>query len=407
LASSDRPHRVFDAVQAVIGQTGILRGKNKRVFDSTIMDDAVATQDTVTQLISAIRRLGREVPGAADRIAAECAGDYTTPAKPKIDWSDPAARDGLVSMLVGDATRLVAAFADAALTDAQVQAVALLALVAGQDVEPAEGSDGTDGRWRIANRVAPDRVISTVDPQTRHTRKSVSARRDGFRAHVGVEPTTGLVTDAELTKAFGEDNTDPAVAERMLQAEPEPVEVYGDCAYGTGELREAIDEGGHSAVIKPPPLKKPVPGGFGQDDFTVNDTDNTVTCPNGVTRPVSDQGIAKFGSACRDCPLRAQCTTSRQGRTIVLHPQFARLRKARRDWKQDPALRERYDQYRPQVERGIAQLATRGGRRIKLRYRGITKNNSWLHDRVAGLNLRRLINLGLTRTSGAWAIAEA
>ena len=47
------------------------------------------------------------------------------------------------------------------------EAVALLALIAGQDVEPAEGSDGTDGRWRIAQQVAPDRVISTVDPDAR------------------------------------------------------------------------------------------------------------------------------------------------------------------------------------------------------------------------------------------------
>ena len=55
------------------------------------------------------------------------------------------------------------------------EAVALLALIAGQDVEPVEGSDGTDGRWRIAQRVAPDRVISTVDPDTRHVHKSGAA----------------------------------------------------------------------------------------------------------------------------------------------------------------------------------------------------------------------------------------
>jgi hypothetical protein len=70
-------------------------------------------------------------------------------------------------------------------------ALRLLALVAGQDVEPAEGSDGTDGRWRIAQKVAPDRVISTVDRQARHTRKSRSRRRDGFRGHVAAEPETG------------------------------------------------------------------------------------------------------------------------------------------------------------------------------------------------------------------------
>jgi hypothetical protein len=406
LANSDRPNRIFDAVQAVIAETGILRGKNKRVFDSTIMDDAVATQDTVTQLVAAIRRVGREVPGAADKIAEVCAGDYSKPGKPKIDWDDPAAREGLVSMLVSDANALVAAFAGVELTEAQAQAVALLALVAGQDVEPADGSDGTDGRWRIARKVAPDRVISTVDDEARHTRKSVRARRDGFRAHLAAEPTTGLVTDAELTKASGDDNTDPAVAQRMLADEPEPVEAYGDCAYGTGDMRDALDNAGHTGVMKPPPVKTAVPGGFDLDDFTVNDTDNTVTCPAGVTRPIGRNGHVSFGIACRTCPLRAQCTTRKTGgRTMKLHPHHAKLRQARHDWAHDPTLRQRYDQHRPHIERVIAHTATHRGRRIKLRYLGITKNHAWLRDRVAAINLRRLITLGLTHTNGGWATA--
>ena len=87
-------------------------------------------------------------------------------------------------------------------------ALGLLALVAGQDVEPAEGSDGTDGRWRIARKVAPDRVISTVDRQARHTRKCKSKRRDGFRGHVAAEPGTGLITDCEMTMAAGDGSSD-------------------------------------------------------------------------------------------------------------------------------------------------------------------------------------------------------
>lgn len=82
----------------------------------------------------------------------------------------------------------------------QQETVALLALVAGQDVEPAEGSDGTDGRWRIARRVAADRVISTVDPDARHTHKSREKKVDGYKSHVIAEPDTGLVTAAILTK---------------------------------------------------------------------------------------------------------------------------------------------------------------------------------------------------------------
>src|SRR6266536_3187545 len=135
IAKSTRPHRVNDAVKRIVEQTGVLRGR-RRAVDSTILADAVATQDTVTQLVSAVRRVARQVPGAAERIAAVCTGhDYSKPGKPEVDWDDPAA-----------------------------SAVALLALVAGQDVEPAEGSDGRDGRWRIARQVAEDRVISTVDP---------------------------------------------------------------------------------------------------------------------------------------------------------------------------------------------------------------------------------------------------
>jgi hypothetical protein len=113
LARSERPHRVNDAVKTVIEQTGIVRGRRRRAVDSTILADAVATQDTVTQLISAIRRVAREVPGVAGQIAAVCTGhDYSEPGKPRIDWDDPAARDGLVSALVNDAAALVAALQD-------------------------------------------------------------------------------------------------------------------------------------------------------------------------------------------------------------------------------------------------------------------------------------------------------
>ena len=159
----------------------MLRGRRKRAVDSTILADAVATQDTVTQLISAIRRVRRQVPGAAEQIATVCTGhDYSQPGKPSIDWDDPDAKDALVSALVNDAHALVAGLADAELDGDAEFAVALLALLAGQDVEPAEGSDGTDGRWRIARRVAPDRVVSTVDPDARHTRKSPENRQNSY-----------------------------------------------------------------------------------------------------------------------------------------------------------------------------------------------------------------------------------
>ena len=440
IARSERPHRVNEAIRLIVEQTGVLKGRRRRAVDSTILADAVATQDTITQLVSAIRRVAREVPGAAEQIAAVCTGhDYAVPGKPKIDWDDPAAKDALVSALVSDANAVVAAFGDAKLDEAAASAVALLALVAGQDVEPAEGSDGRDGRWRIARKVAGDRVISTVDPDARHTRKSPEARRDGYRAHLAADPETGIITDEKLTRASGTENSDPAVAEEFLAAgagqgeagpavaeqppaagedddsgagqhgdngtEGEPLAWYGDSAYGTGDLRGAIGDAGHAAVIKPKPLQAPVAGGFTVDDFTVDEQAGTVTCPAGNTVTLSRTRIATFGVACRDCPLRERCTTCKTGRKLVLHARDDLLRAARADWAADPGLREDYMAQRPNVERAVAQVATCRGRRVKLRYRGVARNHAWLKRRTAALNLRNLLGKGLTRRDGAWVLA--
>jgi hypothetical protein len=115
--------------------------------------------------------------------------------------------------------------------------------------------------------------------------------------------------------------------------------------------------------------------------------------------------IATFGVLCRDCPLRARCTTCKTGRKLVLHPRDDLLRAARADWAAGSGPREDYKMHRPNIERAIAQVATWRGRRLKLRYRGVAKNNAWLKRRTAALNLRNLIGKGLTRRGGAWALA--
>ena len=182
---------------------------------------------------------------------------------------------------------------------------------------------------------------------------------------------------------------------------------FADSAYGTGDLRAAIDAAGHRAVIKPKPLQVAVAGGFSVDDFIVDEPAGTVTCPNQLVRPLSPGRVATFGVACRTCPLANRCTTSKTGRKIVLHERDAELRAARRAWADQPDLRAEYARHRPNVERTVAQVATRGGRRLKLRYRGTIKNNAWLKNRTASLNLRNLIGRGLTHRDGTWALATA
>jgi hypothetical protein len=124
-------------------------------------------------------------------------------------------------------------------------------------------------------------VISAVDTQARPTRKSPEARRDGYRAHLAADPQTGIITDEKLTKAAGAENSDAAVAAELVAAGAAAagsagghddrgpdgasggqLAWYGDSAYGTGELRQAIAEAGHQAVIKPWPAQPAVEGGF-------------------------------------------------------------------------------------------------------------------------------------------------
>jgi len=415
LAASDRPQRIFEVVRDVINETGAVAGKQRRALDSTILDDAVARQDTVTQLIAQIRRVGREVPGAKDLIAEHCTRlaaltgqDYTATGKPPIAWDDPAARDELVSALVGDALALLAALDVEAINKAggkPADAVALLALVAGQDVEPAEDSDGTDGRWRIARKTAPDRVISTVDPDTRHAHKTRERRQDGYKAHVVVEPDTGLTTVCELTKTNGPANSDATVGAQLVTADStvtadQQLEVLGDSAYATGDMLHTLDGKKWTPLLKPWPLRPAVEGGFTIDDFRYDSDADALTCPASITRKRSAKGKVTFGAACRGCPLRERCTTSASGRTVLIG-EHHRLQREHRERAADDGFQADYRQHRPMVERSIAWL-TRGARRVP--YRGVEKNNNWLHHRVAALNLRRLLTMGLTMQNGSWAL---
>jgi hypothetical protein len=406
LAASEKPNRIFDVVRRVVAETGVLAGRTRRALDSTVLDDAVATQDTVTQLIAAVRRVRRDVPDAAAVVAEVCsAHDYDDPGKPSIAWDDEQARAAVVNALVADAHRLLGSLPEVERDPKQAESLALLALISGQDVEWIDDENTpAGGSWRIARRVAEDRVISVHDPEARHAHKTVARRQDGFKAHIAVEPDTGIVTDCQLSKASGADSADAAVGIGLLERETEPVEVLADSAYGTGAMLADLAGAEHQAIIKPWPLRPAVPGGFTLDDFQVDEAARTVTCPNGLIRPITRTRKVTFGAGCTGCPLRQRCTTSGKGRLLRLHEHYA-LQRAHRQRAADPEFQAVYRQHRPMVERGIAWLVA--GRNRRLRYRGVTKNNAWLHHRTAALNLRRMLILGLHRQDGTWAIATS
>lgn len=390
LRQSARPERIFDAVREIVHATGVLQKSTRRALDSTILDDAVATQDTVTQLISQTRRVLQAIPELG---AVPLERDYATLKKPVIDWSDKAQRDAVVTELVMDASELLQASANLSLSEEQSEAIGLLALVSAQDVEPGEQA----GTWRIARGVAKDRVISVVDKEARHGHKSVSQRKDGFKAHLCVEPDTGIVTAAKITPA---NHPDGPIGIELMEGEP-PCEVLADSAYGSGNVRVTLSRR-HRLVIKPMPTHPAVPGGFSRDEFRVDHDTKTVTCPAGHAKRLNAGGVARFSPHCRSCPLRARCTRA-DARSFTVSQHDAELVFARTKWR-DGEVVATYRRHRPMAERSIAWLVQKGNRR--LRYRGIEKNDAWLQLRVATLNLRRLLALGLVH-DGDWRISTA
>ncbi len=408
LRASGRPRRLFEDTKAAAGEAGVM-GRRARVLDSTPIYDSVATQDTVTQLRSAIRKLlralDRDYPGLAAKVRAVLArdDDYAGPGKPSCDWDDPAARETLVDGLVRDCAATLAVIDGETLEGPAGAAAELLAVVAGQDVEAGE-----DGVFRIARRVGPDRVISTVDVEARHGHKSHDRRFDGYKCHLSVDPDSELIDEVIVTAANVHDSI-PAVdllaGHADDQARPT---VMGDCAYGTAETLARLAEAGYDDVKAKVPPARGRDGRFGKDDFTLDLQAGTVTCPAGkvaVIRTGKDgTGRADFAGHCTTCPLRDSCTTSASGRTVTIHRREDLLQ-SHKAAQADPDWQQAYTGTRPKVERKIAHFVRRswGGR--KARVRGKTRIAADADTRAAACNWARLATLGVTLTGGAWSAA--
>ena len=405
LARSDRPNRIFERTLEVARAAGLVGVR--RVLDSTPLYDAVATMDTVTLVRSAIRGL-LAVSGDREPVLRAVLGrddDYRTAGKPVADWDDADARAALVDALARDGQAVLAALEDDVPSPPLAEAATLLATVLGQDLE-----DGPDGRIRIARKVTPDRVISTVDPDTRHGHKTSARGFDGYKGHLALDPDHELVTATAVTPGNA---GDASVATELLTAElatpDEPVTVYGDAAYGTGEVLAALDTAGAVSRVKVQPASSRG-GRFTKDEFAIDLHAGTVTCPAGrvarLTRHHRGSLQARFGAACATCPLAARCTSSLDGRTIEVGPHEALLT-AGRAATRDPVWRADYRATRPLVERKLAHLVRRrhGGRRARVR--GRLKVGADFALLAAAVNLARLAVLGLARAGRAWAVQPA
>ena len=409
LARSDAPRRIFDVTLEAARSAGLVGAK--RVLDSTPLYDAVATQDTVTMIRSAIRQLLAAVDAGLETElrAVLCRDDdYLAAGKPACDWDDQAAREQLVADLAADAHGCLVVLDGRDLSGEVARIAELLATVVGQDLEETE-----DGSFRIARRVAIDRVISTVDPDARHGHKTSARGFDGYKGHIAEDPDSEIITDTTVTPGNAGDGS---VAETLIAdlvdrddpgGEHDDATVYGDSAYGGGEFQQRLEDEHIDSKCRTQPPTAPK-GRFAKDQFRVDLNTDTVTCPNNVTvsirRGADGNGIAYFADACVACPLREFCTQAAGGRTIRVGVHEAVLARARERQK-SPAWRDDYRATRPKVERKLGHLMRRrhGGRRARVR--GTPKVDADFNLLAAAANIARLAVLGLRSTPTGWAAA--
>lgn len=480
LDRSGDPRRLFRVSKEAAAAAGLVGAK--RVLDSTPLYDAVATMDTITLIRSALRGLLRVADKGLEaelRAVLRSDDDYANASKPRIDWDDPEAREQLIDSRARDAHASLALLDGRALAPGVAEAAELLATVVGQDLEETE-----DGAFRIARRVARDRVISTVDPEARHGHKTAARGFDGYKGHVAMDPDSEIITDTtvsagnvgdagvaadliddlldigliddetdvedatvfDLDDATGHGGAEDGAAEkktprrgggakgrrpargkhaeqiartrraearatarraRLERRRADRPTVYGDAAYGTGGFLDHLGE--HDIESRCKTQQPKAPGGlFGKDRFAIDLENGTVTCLNQVSvairRNADGDGIAHFGGACADCPLRSECTDARGGRTIRVGRHEQRLADARAQ-QRDPDWVADYRATRPKVERKLGHLMRRkhGGRRARVR--GRRKVDADFNLLAAAQNLARLATLGLRSTRTGWAPA--
>jgi len=351
---------------------------------------AAARQGTLALIRSAIQMVLQQAKRENLPIPGLRREDYEQKKRPAINWNDPDARAALLQELVNDADTCHGFYdgEEPKGSEGFKQRLSLLSLVATQDVTKAE-----DGKVTITQGTAPDRIISTVDPEMRHGRKTTSSKFDGYKTHLAaqnVAPTEGprLITAVVVT---GGNVADGDVASALLKERQEltgamPNEMMGDTSYGSTNVAEKVAEVAPDIKITAPvPPSNNRHGLFPKTAFIIDTQNLTVTCPAGQTTSYqpkrqrrnhkADQVVIMDSAVCAACPMREQCVKGKGARTIRVRADEAQIQERRAkqetdDWK------IHYNE-RSRIEHVVNAEITRHGGRQGRYWVDICLTNHW------------------------------
>jgi hypothetical protein len=432
----DKVREVFESSLRLARQSGYLKKRGMRVaLDTTYILGRGAVKDTYNLLTDGIVKLLRalaQLKGINVGEWAQARGyerylGSSVKGEAAIDWADRQARAALLAGIVADADRLLELSRqaqgelpeDSAERQRIVAAAELLGQLLLQDVERTD--DGVSLGVSLKDGVSRDRMMSVHDPEMRHGHKSSSRRFDGHKAAIVVDTDSQLITAVEVLPGNAPDNLGALELVEASEANTGvPVEeAMGDAAYGDGDTRQTFVDAGRSLVARVP--GRPNRSHFPKEDFRIDLTEVTCTCPAGqVTRKLLPAGkrtgstgrthrlrAFRFDAAvCGVCPLRPRCVagSSGMGRTVQLHPQEALLQEARA-LQQSEAFAG-YRQRRVVVEHRLARLVQLGIRQARYFGRAKTRFQLYLAATVANLTLVAA-KAGLTGKTGSGPSASS
>lgn len=379
-------------------RSGLLSGKALRAaIDTKPINGRGAVEDTYNLVACGIRQVAAALARSAgvktdEWLLKNQLARYAEPSvkgSADIDWSDEAARRGLLTQMVQDARRALA-LAECGGGEAARAAELLCALLL-QDITMNGPQDGPGAR--IKEGTAKGRIPSATDPEQRHGRKSASNRFTGHKASVAADIESQVILAVAVLPGDAGDATGALALVEQAEANAElPVEeTLGDCAYGGAATRQEFTDAGRVLRAKVPAEAER--GLFPKSAFVLDLENHTVTCPRGHTtdriiQTNPDGRTFSFGAICADCTLRACCTRNAKGRTIRVHPQEAR-RMASREYQKTPEgrgiLRERVV-----IEHRLARLGQLGIGQARYRGRIMTRFQLMMAATIA--NLRRTWN---------------
>ncbi len=243
-------------------------------------------------------------------------------------------------------------------------------------------------------------IESPHEPEARRGTKR-SQSWTGYKVQVSESCDDGgprFIVDLEATGALENDSPQLApLRARLHQRGLTPAQQWVDQGYMSGQALWESERAG-TRLMGVPLDDTQGPAGFRQANFQIAEAQQTATCPAGQTsrvwtEPVRGEaprpaGHIRFAAAvCRACTFFGRCTTSRQGRSLSLHP-YREALAARRAEAQTEAFQEQMHR-RAGIEATISEMVRVHGLR-QARYRRKAKLQLQSVFTAIAVNLKRL-----------------